>query len=78
VPKSGEVVVDLHAAALNFRDVLMGISMLPELSYQGSYFGRHLGMEAAGIVSAVGPDVADIQVTALGDSAMHKPKTDLR
>ena len=61
-PGEGQVTVDIHAAALNFRDVLIAINMLPELSFEGSYYGRHLGMEAAGIVSAVGPGVTHLQV----------------
>lgn len=63
-PGPNEVVVDLHAAALNFRDVLISINMLPELSYEGSYYGRHLGMEASGIVRAVG---SEVKTLAVGD-----------
>jgi NADPH:quinone reductase-like Zn-dependent oxidoreductase len=61
-PGENEVVVDIHAAALNFRDVLIAINMLPELSFEGSYYGRHMGMEAAGVISAVGRNVAGFQV----------------
>lgn len=61
-PGENQVTVDIHAAALNFRDVLIAINMLPELSYEGSYYGRHLGMEAAGVVTAVGPGVTNVKV----------------
>lgn len=57
-PGPDEVVVDIHAAALNFRDVLISINMLPELSYEGSYYGRHLGMEASGIIRKAGSNVS--------------------
>ncbi len=63
--------VDIQAAALNFRDVLIAINMLPELSFEGSYYGRHLGMEAAGVVTAVGPGVANVKVRWL-DLAMGR------
>ena len=61
-PGPDQVTVDIHAAALNFRDVLIAINMLPELSFEGSYYGRHLGMEAAGVVSAVGAGVTHLKV----------------
>jgi phthiocerol/phenolphthiocerol synthesis type-I polyketide synthase C len=50
-----QVTVAIHAAALNFRDVLISTNLLPDQSYDGSYYGRKLGMEAAGVVTAVGP-----------------------
>lgn len=58
--------VEIKAAALNFRDVLIAINMLPELSFEGSYYGRHLGMEAAGVVTAVGAGVTGLKVTESG------------
>jgi hypothetical protein len=61
-PKDDEVTVDIHAAALNFRDVMIALSLLPEKSYERSYYGRNLGLEAAGIVSAVGKNVKDLMV----------------
>jgi len=61
-PGPNQVVVDVHAASLNFRDVLISINMLPELSYEGSYFGRHLGMEASGIIRSVGSGVKGLAV----------------
>lgn len=63
-PGAGHVTVDIQAAALNFRDVLIAINMLPELSFEGSYYGRHLGMEAAGVVTAVGAGVTGLKVCA--------------
>ncbi|WP_371557891.1 SDR family NAD(P)-dependent oxidoreductase [Streptomyces longwoodensis] len=55
----GQVRVSVHAAGLNFRDVLMALGMYPgELS---------LGSEGAGIVSAVGPGVSRFEV---GDRVM--------
>ncbi|KAJ4411015.1 Type I Iterative PKS [Gnomoniopsis sp. IMI 355080] len=53
--QAGDVEVEVHAAGLNFRDILvaLGIVELPV---------RQFGLEAAGIVTAVGSDVRDIQV----------------
>jgi acyl transferase domain-containing protein/NADPH:quinone reductase-like Zn-dependent oxidoreductase/thioester reductase-like protein/acyl carrier protein len=66
-PKENEVQIDIHAAALNFRDVMIALSLLPEKSYERSYYGRNLGLEASGVVTAVGKDVTDLQV---GDRVM--------
>jgi acyl transferase domain-containing protein/acyl carrier protein len=52
-PSPGEVEVQVHAAALNFRDLLMAMGMYPGPQ-------RPLGGEAAGTVSAVGEGVEDI------------------
>jgi hypothetical protein len=54
LPAPGEVTVQVHATALNFRDVMVGMSLLPRKSYEGSFYGRTLGLEAAGVVTAVG------------------------
>ena len=61
-PKDDEVSVSIKAAGLNFRDVMLAISMLPVASLGGSAFGRRLGMEAAGVVTAVGKHVKDFKV----------------
>jgi acyl transferase domain-containing protein/NADPH:quinone reductase-like Zn-dependent oxidoreductase/thioester reductase-like protein/acyl carrier protein len=66
-PKENEVQIDICAAALNFRDVMIALSLLPEKSYERSYYGRNLGLEASGVVSAIGRDVKDLKV---GDRVM--------
>ena len=67
LPKDDEVQIDIHAAALNFRDVMIALSLLPEKSYERSYYGRNLGLEASGVVSKVGKNVKDLKV---GDRVM--------
>lgn len=52
-PGPNEVVVDIHAAALNFRDILISINMLPELSYEG--------MAASGVIRRVGSNVTHLK-----------------
>ncbi|KLJ11109.1 hypothetical protein EMPG_09776 [Blastomyces silverae] len=55
-----DVEVEVHAAGLNFKDVLCAAAVL-------EYPEDGLGVEAAGIVSAVGPDVKDLRI---GDRVM--------
>ncbi|MFD5164470.1 SDR family NAD(P)-dependent oxidoreductase, partial [Streptomyces hawaiiensis] len=57
--ESGQIRVAVHAAGLNFRDVLIALDMYP---------GRAtMGIEGAGVVVEVGPDVTGI---APGDRVM--------
>ncbi|MFI7232760.1 SDR family NAD(P)-dependent oxidoreductase [Nonomuraea angiospora] len=57
---AGEVRVDVRAAGLNFRDVVVTLGMVPEQ-------GGLIGGEFAGIVSEVGPGVEGLSV---GDRVM--------
>ncbi|MEV6929978.1 SDR family NAD(P)-dependent oxidoreductase [Dactylosporangium sp. NPDC051485] len=56
---AGRVRVDVHAAGLNFRDVLIALGMYPGEAW--------LGSEAAGVVTEVGPGVTHL---APGDRVM--------
>ncbi|MGY1503349.1 beta-ketoacyl synthase N-terminal-like domain-containing protein [Streptomyces sp. QTS52] len=49
----GQVRVDVRAAGVNFRDVVVALGLVPGL--------RGLGGELAGVVSAVGPDVSGLR-----------------
>jgi NADPH2:quinone reductase len=55
-PKAGEAVVKVDAAGLNYIDVYFRTGL-----YKGEY-PMTLGMEAGGTVTAVGPNVTDVQV----------------
>ncbi|MFF1374651.1 SDR family NAD(P)-dependent oxidoreductase [Streptomyces sp. NPDC058308] len=55
----GQVRLDIHAAGINFRDVLVSLGMVP------GQIG--LGGEGAGVVTEVGPDVTRLSV---GDHVM--------
>ncbi|MCX4784659.1 SDR family NAD(P)-dependent oxidoreductase [Streptomyces sp. NBC_01221] len=53
-PGPGQVRVEIRAAGVNFRDVLLGLGMYPEPGTMGS--------EAAGVVVETGPGVDDLAV----------------
>ena len=61
-PGSGEVLVQVHASSLNFRDVMLSLNALPKPSFDGSFYGRNLGMEASGIILQVGEGVEHLKV----------------
>ena len=60
-----DVEIDVAAAALNFRDVMVTLGLLPALSYERSALGRTVGMEASGIVRRVG---AAVRACRVGDA----------
>ena len=51
------VEVDVVASALNFRDVMVTLGLLPALAYERSALGREVGMEASGVVRRTGTAV---------------------
>jgi acyl transferase domain-containing protein/7-keto-8-aminopelargonate synthetase-like enzyme/acyl carrier protein len=65
-PGTGEVEIEVHSTALNFRDVLNSLGMLKEYYAEVLNITRAqdipLGFECAGTVVAVGPDVADLKI----------------
>ena len=60
-----DVEIDVSAAALNFRDVMVTLGLLPALAYERSALGHEVGMEGSGIVRRVGPNV---QHCGIGDA----------
>ncbi|WP_368855113.1 SDR family NAD(P)-dependent oxidoreductase [Streptomyces sp. JV178] len=63
-PRPGEVLIQVRAAALNYRDVMLAEGMLPPGAEPATETGPRLGLECAGEVIAVGPGV---QTPAVGD-----------
>ena len=57
-PGPGEIVIAVHAAALNYRDLMQTIGVLPADANTG---GEDPGMECAGIVEAVGEGVTGLR-----------------
>ena len=64
LPEPGlrDVEIEVTAAALNFRDVMVTLGLLPALAFERSSVGHEIGMEASGVVRHIGPDVSNFQV----------------
>lgn len=62
-PGPGEVEIAVRAAGLNFRDVMFALGVLPDEAVENGFAGATIGMEASGIVTRVGADVAGLQVS---------------
>ena len=60
IPGPGEVEIRIRAAGLNFRDVLWAMGMLPEEAVEKGFSGPTIGMECAGEIVRVGPDVTNL------------------
>jgi acyl transferase domain-containing protein/NADPH:quinone reductase-like Zn-dependent oxidoreductase/acyl carrier protein len=56
-PGQGEIEIAVAASGLNFRDVMWGLSVLPDEMLEEGFAGPTLGLECAGHVVAVGPGV---------------------
>ena len=56
-PGPGEIAVRVMAAALNFRDVMWAMGLLPDEALLDGFAGPTLGLECAGVVDAVGQGV---------------------
>ena len=61
-PGPGEVEIEVAATGLNFRDVMWNLGLLPEEALEDGYAGAALGMECAGVVTAVGEGLQKFQV----------------
>ncbi|MDE0050116.1 MAG: SDR family NAD(P)-dependent oxidoreductase [Rhodospirillales bacterium] len=55
------VEIEVAAAALNFRDVMVTLGLLPALAYERSALGREVGMEASGVVRRAGTAVEGLE-----------------
>ena len=67
-----DVEIEMAAAALNFRDVMVTLGLLPAMAYERSALGREVGIEGSGVVRRAGPEVRrlrpgdEVAVTAGG------------
>jgi NADPH:quinone reductase-like Zn-dependent oxidoreductase/acyl carrier protein/NADP-dependent 3-hydroxy acid dehydrogenase YdfG len=62
-----EVEIEVHAAGLNFRDVMYAMGLLPDEAVEDGFCGPTLGMEVSGIVTRVGAGVTEV---AAGDAVI--------
>lgn len=61
-PTNGEIEIEVHAAGLNFKDVMLALGKLPYEAVQGTYCGYKLGMEVSGRVVSVGKNVEEFSI----------------
>ncbi len=61
-PRSGEVLVEVAATGLNFRDVMWSLGLLPEEALEAGFAGPTLGFECSGVIAAVGAEVKHLEV----------------
>src|SRR5439155_12578786 len=66
-PGPGQVVISVRAAAINYRDSLFAVGMVPEWMLADGMLGTGLGFECAGVISAVGEGVTHLRT---GDRAL--------
>jgi phthiocerol/phenolphthiocerol synthesis type-I polyketide synthase C len=61
-PGAGEIEIRVRASGLNFRDVMWVMGMLPEEAIENGFAGATIGLECAGDVVRVGPEVTGFSV----------------
>ncbi|WP_366554983.1 SDR family NAD(P)-dependent oxidoreductase [Aquibaculum sediminis] len=61
LPGPGEVEIEVAATGLNFRDVMWAMGLLPDEALEEGFAGPTLGMECAGVITAVGEGVTGMQ-----------------
>ncbi|WP_178133513.1 type I polyketide synthase [Vineibacter terrae] len=61
-PAAHEVEVKVSATGLNFRDVMWSLGLLPDEALENGFTGPTIGMECAGVVTAVGAEVKNLRV----------------
>lgn len=60
-PGPGQVLIEVRAIGLNYRDVMCALGMLPSEAVEAVFGGHELGLECAGTVVAVGPGVTRVR-----------------
>ncbi|NWO04308.1 MAG: SDR family NAD(P)-dependent oxidoreductase [Alteromonadaceae bacterium] len=61
LPEEQQVVVEVKATGLNFRDVMYTLGLLSDEAIENGFSGPTLGLEFAGVVTAVGTGVNDFR-----------------
>jgi len=56
-----DVEVDVKIAALNFRDIMVALGLLPGLAYERSAIGRRIGMKGGTVVRRTGSAVGTLE-----------------
>ena len=71
IPKDDQVIIQVTAASLNFRDVMIALGALPDEMVTQGHMQSSLGIECAGTVAGTGPKV---QKFASGDRVVALAK----
>lgn len=61
-PEPNEVEIQVCATGLNFKDVAKAMNLLADVNLEGNFSNRSLGLECAGIITAVGSGVEGFQI----------------
>ncbi|MEH2004545.1 SDR family NAD(P)-dependent oxidoreductase [Nostoc sp.] len=61
-PHPGEVEIQVFATGLNFKDVALATSLLADANLEGNFSGQTLGLECAGMITAIGSEVEGFQI----------------
>lgn len=59
---ANQVIVDVKATGLNFRDIMMTMGLVPDDALENGFSGPFLGLEFSGTVAALGSGVTDFEV----------------
>ncbi|RPF39142.1 type I polyketide synthase [Streptomyces sp. TLI_185] len=59
-PGPGEVLLEVRSAALNYRDLMQSVGLLPEEAVEGTLSAKGCGLECAGVVVACGEGVTHV------------------
>ena len=65
--QANDVAIDVKATGLNFRDVMYALGMLSDEAVETGFAGPTLGLECAGVVTALGASVTGL---AIGDRVL--------
>lgn len=66
-PQPDEITIEVKAASLNFRDVMLATGSLPEPAIKDGLFGSDFGLECSGIITKLGSQVNGVKI---GDKVM--------
>ena len=66
-PRGEQLEIEVRAAGLNFRDIMYAMGLLSDEAVEQGFAGPTLGMELAGVVTGMGPEVEGF---AIGDEVI--------